>query len=481
LNKINDFIIEDGKYVISLIKGDGIGYEIIDSVLKIFDYIKVPIKFEEVFAGLDCYNKFGTPLPNETLESIKRNKIALKGPTTTPKGTGFKSVNVAIRKYLDLFANVRPSKTLPNISSKYNNLNLIVIRENIEDTYPAVEYYQTPDVVQTLRITSRQGSYMINKFAFELAKKLQRKRITCVHKANIHKFSDGMFLNTFYEISKDYPDFIVNDIIVDNLCMQLVKNPEVFDVLVLPNIFGDIVSDLCAGLVGSLGLAYSANIGLKYAVFEAVHGSAPDIANKNIANPTAIILASTYMLKYLNLNSYAYIIEQALFKNFENGIFTKDLNGNYSTTEFTEHLIKNIKNIDKQPFIDNDKDYNKNNNNQSKVNIENIPFLKDSKNWELIGVDIFIEWNNTDKLPDIPLEFNDLKLNFISNRATKIYPEKISDITLVNWYRCRYLANSNIDFDTIKELMDNFVKKGIRISQIELLYKEGNQNMFSEE
>jgi len=472
LNKTSKFNIEDGKYVVSLIKGDGIGPEIIDSVLKIFSYIEVPVKFEEVFAGLDCYNRFSNPLPKETLESIKKNKVALKGPTTTPKGSGFKSVNVAIRKYLDLFANVRPSKSFPNVYSKYSNIDLIVIRENIEDTYPAVEYYQTPDVVQTLRITSKQGSYMINKFAFELAKNLNRKRVTCVHKANIHKFSDGMFLETFYEISKDYKDLVSDDIIVDNLCMQLVKNPEVFDVLVLPNIFGDIVSDLCAGLVGSLGLAYSANIGLKYAVFEAVHGSAPDIANQNIANPTAIILAATYMLRYLSLFDYAYIIEQALFKNFQNGIFTKDLNGNYSTTEFTKNLIKNI-NKSIKSFTDLES--------KTDINIDNVPALSDSKDWELVGVDIFIEWNDTNNLPNIPLEYRDLKVDFISNRATKIYPDKIGDITLVNWYRCRYLSNTQIDFKLVYELIDIFYKNKIRISQIEFLYKQGNKYMFSEE
>ncbi len=474
------FNIVDSKFVVSLIRGDGIGPEIIESVLNIFDYAEVPIVFEEVFAGLDCYNEFGDPLPKETLDSIKKNRVALKGPTTTPKGEGFKSVNVAIRKALDLFANVRPSKSFPNIPSKYNNIDLIVIRENIEDTYPAVEYYQTPDVVQTLRITSKQGSYMVNKFAFELARKLNRRRVTCVHKANIHKFSDGMFLNTFYEISKGYKDLISDDIIVDNLCMQLVKNPEVFDVLVLPNIFGDIVSDLCAGLVGSLGLAYSANIGLNYAVFEAVHGSAPDIANKNIANPSAIILAATYMLKYLGLFDYAYLIEQALFKNFENGIFTKDLGGNYSTSEFTQNLIQNISKY-KQIFLDNFNNKDNQNDNKEQIEINYIPDLKVSKDWELFGADIFIEWNNLNILPDIPFEYKNLKIDFISNRATKIYPQKISDITLVNWYRCRYLSNFKIDIKLIQELIDEISKKGIRVSQVEFLYKENNKNMFSQE
>lgn len=474
------FNIIDGKFVVSLIRGDGIGPEIIESVLKIFDYINVPIIFEEVFAGLECYNKFGDPLPIETLNSIKKNKIALKGPTTTPKGEGFKSVNVAIRKALDLFANVRPSKTIPNIPSKYDNIDLIVIRENIEDTYPAVEYYQTPDVVQTLRITSKQGSYMVNKFAFELAKKLNRRRVTCVHKANIHKFSDGMFLNTFYEISKDYKDLVSDDIIVDNLCMQLVKNPEDFDVLVLPNIFGDIVSDLCAGLVGSLGLAYSGNIGLNYAVFEAVHGSAPDIANKNIANPSAIILAATYMLKYLNLFDFAYLIEQALFKNFENGIFTKDLKGNYSTSEFTQHLIKNISTY-KQVSLNNENNKIEIDDNKNQIEIKDIPVLCDSKDWELFGVDVFIEWNDLRTLPAIPFEYKSLRIDFISNRATKIYPDKISDITLVNWYRCRYLSNYKIDINLIQELVNEIYKNGIRISQLEFLYKENNKNMFSQE
>ncbi|MFN3996061.1 MAG: isocitrate/isopropylmalate dehydrogenase family protein, partial [bacterium] len=330
---------------VTLIKGDGIGKEISESVIKIFQTLKVPVEFEEKPAGLECFEKYGTPLPYETLQSIKKNKVALKGPTTTPIGTGHKSVNVTIRKSLELFANLRPAKTLPGINTRFGNIDIVVIRENIEDTYGAIEHMQTPDVAQTLRIITKQGSFMIHSFAFQYALKNKRKKVTCVHKANIQKMSDGLFLEVFKNISQQYPTIKSDDIIVDNLCMQLVTHPERFDVLVLPNIFGDIVSDLCAGLVGGLGTAPSGNIGKDVAVFEAVHGSAPDIAGKNLANPTAFILSAVMMLQHLGLTNYAEIIEKALHNTLKNGITTKDLGGNYSTTEFTNHIIKEIDNL----------------------------------------------------------------------------------------------------------------------------------------
>jgi isocitrate dehydrogenase (NAD+) len=300
------------RQTVTLIRGDGIGPEITAAVQEILDAAAVPIEWEEREAGLECAQRWGTPLPAETLASILRNRVALKGPTTTPIGSGHKSVNVTIRKALDLFANVRPARSLPGVRTRFENVDLIVLRENIEDTYGGIEHWQTPDVVQQLRIITRPGSEVFIRFAFELARRQGRRRITCVHKANIHKMSDGLFRELFYRIAAEYPELHADDILIDNLCMQLVVNPERFDVLVLPNLFGDLVSDLCAGLVGGLGVAPGGNIGTGRAVFEAVHGSAPDIAGRGIANPTALLLSAVQMLHFLGLHRHAHRIEEAV-------------------------------------------------------------------------------------------------------------------------------------------------------------------------
>ena len=275
-------------YTITLIRGDGIGPEIAESVLEVFAAAEAPIRWEEAEAGLACLERHGTPIPEATLESIRRNRVALKGPTTTPVGGGHRSINVAIRKAFELFANVRPARSIPGVQTRYNDIDLILVRENIEDTYAGVEYWQTPDVAESLRLISRPGSAAVIRYAFDLARRLGRRKVTCVHKANIQKLSDGLFLECFRAIAAEYHDIESDDILVDNACMQLVMRPERFDVLVLPNLFGDIVSDLCAGLIGGLGVAPGGNIGNGYAVFEAVHGSAPDIAGKGIANPDGV-------------------------------------------------------------------------------------------------------------------------------------------------------------------------------------------------
>ncbi|MEN3015345.1 MAG: isocitrate/isopropylmalate family dehydrogenase [bacterium] len=467
---------------ITLIKGDGIGKEISESVIRIFQAAEVPIEWEEMEAGLECYEKIGTPLPQKTLDSIIKNKVALKGPTTTPIGTGHKSVNVTIRKSLELFANVRPARTLPGINTRFGNIDIVVIRENIEDTYGAIEHMETPDVAQTLRIITRQGSYMIHSFSFEYALKNNRRKLTCVHKANIQKMSDGLFLEVFKQLSTQYPQIQAEDIIVDNLCMQLVTNPERFDVLVLPNIFGDIVSDLCAGLVGGLGLAPSGNIGRNIAVFEAVHGSAPDIAGKNLANPTAFILSSTMLLKHIGLRSYAHKIELALNNTFKQGIMTKDLGGNYSTTEFTNSIINELKKIqqDKTQIFLSDQELSEN----QEIEINSPPPPTPSINWQIIGIDLFIEWNHihhngNQSLPNVPKNYKNLELKMISNRGTKIYPPPTPDIIMVNWFRCRYLSDTPLEYKDILEFLEEISKQGIKWMHIEILRKEGSKELFS--
>lgn len=330
---------------ITLIKGDGIGPEICNSVVKIIEASGLKINWDVQTAGADVIEDEGTPLPKRVTDSIKRNKIALKAPVTTPIGKGFRSVNVQLRKELDLYANLRPCKNLPNVKTRFDNVDIVVVRENTEDLYAGIERQVDSDTAESIKIITRKASDRICRFAFNYAAKNNRQEVCAVTKANIMKLSDGLFLECFRNVSKDYPQIKPREILVDNLCMQLVQNPSQFDVLVLPNLYGDIVSDLCAGLIGGLGVAQGANIGLDYAVFEPVHGSAPDIKGQNKANPTALLLSAIEMLKYIGENIYAERIEKALFKTFEKGIFTADLKGTASTTEFTNAVIDELNSL----------------------------------------------------------------------------------------------------------------------------------------
>lgn len=327
---------------ITLINGDGIGPEICDAVVKIIDASGLKINWDIQTAGADVIESEGTPLPERVINSIKKNKVALKAPVTTPIGKGFRSVNVLLRKELDLYANLRPCKNLPNVNTKFSNVDIVVVRENTEDLYAGIERQIDADTAESIKLITRKASERICRFAFDYAVKNNRKEVCVVTKANIMKLSDGLFLDCFRNIADGYPDINKREILVDNLCMQLVQNPSQFDVLVLPNLYGDIVSDLCAGLVGGLGIAQGANIGADCAVFEPVHGSAPDIKGQNKANPTALLLSALEMLKYINEKHYAVKIERALFKTFEQGIYTCDLGGQASTTEFADAVIKNL-------------------------------------------------------------------------------------------------------------------------------------------
>jgi NAD-dependent isocitrate dehydrogenase len=297
---------------VALLPGDGIGPEITRAVIRVLEAAEVPLAWECHEAGLGCIDKAPNGLPAETLEAIRQHRVALKGPTATPSGGGHKSVNVTIRKALDLYANVRPVRSLPGVKTRYDNVDLVIVRENIEDTYGGIEHRQSPEVVQCLKVITRPGSLAAARYAFELARTWGRKRVTCVHKANIHKMSDGLFLSCFQEVAAEYPEIVADDMLVDNACMQLVTAPEKFDVLVTPNLFGDIISDLAAGLVGGLGVAPAGNIGNSVAVFEAVHGTAPDIAGMGLANPTALLLSAVQMLRYLSLHTHADRVEAGL-------------------------------------------------------------------------------------------------------------------------------------------------------------------------
>ena len=327
---------------ITLINGDGIGPEISDAVTKIIAATGLKIDWDVQTAGTDVIATEGSPLPQRVLDSVKKNKIALKAPVTTPIGKGFRSVNVQLRKELDLYANLRPCKNLPNVKTKFDDVDLVVVRENTEDLYAGIERQVDANTAESIKIITKQASERICKFAFDYAVNNKRDEVCVVTKANIMKLSDGLFLNTYREVAEKYPQIKQREILVDNLCMQLVQNPAQFDVLVLPNLYGDIVSDLCAGLIGGLGVARGANIGHDYAVFEPVHGSAPDIKGQNKANPTALLLSAVEMLRYIKEFEYADKIEQALFKTLSSGIYTKDLGGNATTTEFTETVISNL-------------------------------------------------------------------------------------------------------------------------------------------
>ena len=327
-------------HTITLIPGDGIGPEVSAAVVQIIESTGVDVHWETHYAGAQALEKFGTTLPQELLESIKRNKVALKGPITTPIGKGFTSVNVGLRKALELYANLRPVRALPNVDCRYPELDLIVVRENTEDLYSGIEHIVVPGVVESIKIITEKASTRVSKFAFEYALREGRRKVTAVHKANIMKLSDGLFLECFYNVSKDFPTIEADDKIVDNACMQLVMRPEQFDIMLLENLYGDIVSDLCAGLIGGLGLVPGANIGEQGAVFEAVHGSAPDIAGQGIANPTALLQSGILMLRYLDEHEAAEKIEAAMLKVFTDGrVRTRDIGGHSKTMEFADAVV----------------------------------------------------------------------------------------------------------------------------------------------
>lgn len=330
---------------VTLIPGDGIGPEISQSVVKIFEAAKVPIKFEIVEAGAKVMDQEKTPLPQAVLDSIQKNKVALKGPITTPIGSGFRSVNVALRQYFDLYANVRPVKSIKGVPSRYEEVDLIIVRENTEDLYAGIEHKIGEVAAESIKVITKKASDRIAKYAFTLANQQQREKVTAVHKANIMKLSDGLFLDCVRDIREQYPDIEYDEQIVDAMCMNLVLHPESSDVLVMGNLYGDILSDLCAGFVGGLGLIPGANIGEEIAIFEAVHGSAPSIAGCNQANPTALIQSAIMMLRHLNLLNEANRIEAALYAVYEQGHdLTKDLGGTATTTQFTDALIAKLLN-----------------------------------------------------------------------------------------------------------------------------------------
>lgn len=434
---------------IAVAKGDGIGPEIMDAVLHIFDAANVPLNYEFVDMGKWVFDKgYSNGMTPEAQDTIESLGILFKGPMETPKGKGVKSVNVTARKTWNTYANKRTFQTLHGVDTVFSKagipIDITIVRENIEDTYGGIEHMLTHDVALSRRFITRPGSMQVIKYAFEMAKKKGARRITCGHKANIMKITDGLFLEVFYEVAKDYPELKADDVIVDDLCMKMVSRPDLFDVVVLTNLQGDIVSDLCAGLVGGLGFAPSANIGDHISIFEAVHGTAPDIAGKNIANPTALLLSGFGMLRHLGLMQCAVMIENALLYTLESGIHTGDFGDKNSvsvnTTEFAAAIIANFGKLPKHnprpeltdlPIT------------PTVFKLESNPLImtKEIMDEVIVGVDLFIEsFEQPTKVAEkLLLHTGDLfKLVTISNRGTQVWPKGSVFTNLVNQYRCRF-------------------------------------------
>jgi len=333
-------------YKVTLIPGDGIGPEVVNASVRILEATGVKFEWESYAAGAEAYEKYREYIPKELIESIERTSIGLKGPVTTPIGGGFPSINVALRKKFELYANFRPIRNLPSVATRYPDVDLVVIRENTEGLYSGIEHEVVPGVVESLKIITEKASTRIAKFAFNYARKHNRKKIHAIHKANIMKLSDGLFIRCSRNVSKDYPEITYGEHIVDNTCMQLVMNPYQYDMLLLENLYGDIVSDLCAAFVGGLGLVPGANFGEQCAIFEAVHGSAPDIAGKDIANPTAVLRSGILMLRHLGEDNAANRIRLALEKVYgEKKHLTRDVGGTAGTSEFADAMVEALHTI----------------------------------------------------------------------------------------------------------------------------------------
>jgi isocitrate dehydrogenase len=463
---------------VTLIPGDGVGPEIVRSAVRLIDATGVRIAWEEAAAGADVFRRGDTSgVPRETRDSIERTRVALKGPLETPVGFGEKSANVTLRKLFETYANVRPARELPGVQTRYagEGIDFIVVRENLEDLYAGIEYMQTPDVAQSLKIITRRGTEKIVRYAFELAVREGRGKVTCATKANIMKLSDGLFKRVFEEMAPEYPGIAAEHLIIDNVAHQMVKNPAQFDVIVTANLYGDIISDLASGLVGGLGFASSANYGDDVAIFEAVHGSAPKYAGRDVINPTALILSSVLMLRHLGLGEAADRIEDAVLVTLEEGrAITRDLlsqaGGDVSTaastTKYTDAIIANLgrgpacvpsrsARIQPPTAGAGAAAGGTRGRSASVRSREARPPVER----RLVGVDIFIETDMTaqDLGHDVELLGGDsFVLEFVDSRGTQLYPPTGLRVESLGWFRCRYLANGPFATDDeVRALVGN--------------------------
>lgn len=450
------FVNEGGKKLITVIPGDGIGPECINSALRILEAVKAPVEWEIREAGAAVFKKgIESGVTRETIESVKKTRVVLKGPLETPVGYGEKSANVTLRKLFETYANVRPVREFPNVKTPYSGrgIDLVVVRENVEDLYAGIEHMQTPNVAQAIKLITRKGCEKIVRFAFELARAEGRKKVHCATKSNILKFTEGMLKRVFEEVSKEYPDIEANHIIIDNCAHQLVKKPEQFEVIVTTNMNGDIISDLTSALIGGLGFAPSANIGDNFAIFEAVHGSAPKYAGKNVINPTAVILSMVMMLRYIDEFEAASLIENALLYTLEEGKYlTGDVVGYDKGAKTTEYTNAIISNLGKKPKFAKVREY-------KQIKIPSIPTktIKPTSR-RVVGIDLFVESDmepeKLGKLVEQIVADSPFKLKMISNRGTKVYPPTGAVPDVVDNYRCRLIKRENVNEISDSQILD---------------------------
>ncbi|MGI8547923.1 MAG: NADP-dependent isocitrate dehydrogenase [Gemmatimonadaceae bacterium] len=469
---------------VTVLPGDGIGPEVVRAALRVIEAAGVPIQPEVQLAGAEAFHAgVESGVPRETVDSIERTRVVLKGPLETPIGHGNKSANVTLRKFFETFANVRPVRELPGVRTAYvgRNIDIVVVRENVEDLYAAIEHMETPAVAQALKVITRPGSEKISRFAFEYAMAEGRKKIHCATKSNILKLTEGMFQHTFEDVAKEYPQIDARHILVDNCAHQLAMRPEQFDIILTTNMNGDILSDLTSGLTGGLGFAPSANIGSEVAMFEAVHGSAPDIAGKNMANPTALILSAAMMLRHIGEGNAASEIEQAVLVTLEQGVRTGDMQSDRaaaSTTEFTDAIIANL---GKRSDLATPREYKR----------ISVPPASDEvghvevQTRAIVGVDIFLEsLEHPKQLGDTLTRLSDgtgLTLKVISNRGTAVWPEFGQRTSLVDAFQCRFVTSTDSGQTTdaqIVELLQR-IAPDFRWVHVEKLQRLNGKDAFS--
>jgi len=472
------------KIPITVAYGDGIGPEIMEATLRILEAAQAPLTYEVIEIGEKVYlegNSAG--IKPEAWESLRRTKVFLKAPITTPQGGGFKSLNVTTRKMLGLYANVRPCVAYaPYVDTKHPKMDLVIIRENEEDLYAGIEHQQTDEVVQCLKLISRPGCEKIIRYAFEYAKSCNRKKVTCFTKDNIMKLTDGLFHKVFDEIGAEYPQIEKEHWIIDIGSAKLADTPEVFDVIVTPNLYGDIISDIAAQIAGSVGLAGSSNIGDSCAMFEAIHGSAPRRAGQNVANPSGLLLGVVQMLVYLNLTEIAEKVHNAWLYTLESGYHTYDIfkegvsKQKVGTSQFADKIIENL---GKKPQQLNPVTYQKA---SEKITIKHKPTIPTKK--EIIGVDVFLHWNkcSAEELGNLMKAFktNDLSLNMITNRGVKVYPDGLPETFCTDHWRCRFLSGEKpITYSQIIELLTAINQHGLDIIKTENLCQFDGKPGFS--
>jgi isocitrate dehydrogenase len=464
-------------------QGDGVGPEITSATLKILEAAETPIEYDSIQVGQAIYESGNTAgVPTEAWDVIRQHGVLLKGPITTPQGKGFKSVNVTIRKTLNLFANVRPCKAYtPSVASPHPGMNLVIIRENEEDLYAGIEHRQTCEVHQILKLITRPGCEKIVRYAFEYARAYGRKKVTCMTKDNIMKLTDGLFHQVFDQVAAEYPDITSNHFIIDIGAARLAASPEIFDVIVTLNLYGDVLSDIAAQIAGSIGFASSANVGEQVSMYEAVHGSAPDIAGKGIANPSGLLIAATQMLVQIGLAEYAEKIKNAWLCTIEDGIHTPDIYREslsakeVGTEDFADAVIQRL---GQQPQILEAVHYQ-----ACPINVHYTPRPSEKK---LVGVDIFIDWDEADRDPNVlagklqAAETEQLKLSLITNRGVKVYPGGLPETFCTDHWRCRFKSQpADISYQAVLELMQSITKSGLDIIKTENLCTFDGQPGFS--